>query len=262
MYGAAPRITPEVLDYLIARDNLQIDEERRMNILNNSYYTNYAAYHGVRPYVTLHHALTRLHFQAFPADETCDSVTIEDIQISCRNKAHLWVVRQKTDQLGISFDEERAYVPLMEPAPTDNPDSIGFTKYVPLRTETNTVNWKPEYAGNEWKDNPPTPIGGDLLVSTDSVYRMKLTYRQTLRNIDPNTGKNILNRYTSTYDLYAPEVDASFDEQHQRHMYLPGHTYHINIGVYGQRRIEISTGIEGWEDGGTFLPNDEDDIRD
>ena len=258
MFGAAPRITPEVLDYLIAKDNLQIDEERRNNILNNSYYTNYAAYHGVRPYVTLHHALTRLHFQAFPADETCDSVTIESIEISCRNKAHLWVVRPRADQLGVTFDEERNYVPLMEPASTERDDSLGITKYVPLSTDHNTVSWKKEYEGNDWKKNPPTSIGGDLLVSTDSVYRMRLTYRQTLRNKDSNTGQNIVNRHTATYDLYAPTSDLSYDEELQRHMYLPGHTYNINIGVYGLRSIVINTGMEGWEEGEDLPPNEEE----
>jgi len=258
MYGAAPRITPEVLDYLITKDNLQVDEERRNNILNNSYYTNYAAYHGVRPYIKLHHALTRLRFQAFPADETCDSVTIENIEVLCHNKAHLWVVRPNTDQIGITFDDEYNYVPLREPAKTSNPDSLGITKYVPLSTENNTVSWKEGYNNSDWKLNPPTAIGGDLLISTDSVYRMKLTYRQTLRNKDPNTGQNIINRFTSTYDLYAPLTDLSFDKKLQRHMYLPGHTYNINIGIYGMRAIVINTGMEGWESGEDIPPNDED----
>ena len=260
MYGSAPRITPEVLDYLISKDNLQIDEEQRNNIINNSYYTNYAAWHGVRPYVQLHHALTRLRFQAFPADETCDSVTIESIEVECRNQAHLWVVRPRLEQIGITFDPEYNFVSLMDPHPSQNPDSIGKLQYVPLRTETNTVTWKPEFAGHDWKENPPTPIGGDLLVSTDSVYRMRLTYRQTLRNKDPKTGLNIVNKHTATYDLYAPKVDESFDPKLQRHMYLPGHTYHINIGVYGLRTIVVNTGMVGWEQGEDIPPNDEDEF--
>jgi hypothetical protein len=258
MYGAAPRITPEVLDYLIEKDNLVIEEESRKNIINNSYYTNYAAYHGVRPYVTLHHALTRLRFQAFPADETCDSVTIESIEVQCRNKAHLWVVRPKADNIGISFDDEYNFIPLMEPVKTLNPDSVGITKFGPLSTENNTVTWNKDYTGSDWKDNPPTPIGGDMLVSTDSVYRLKLTYRQTLRNINPLTGKNIVNRNTATYDLPAPKVKESFDERLQRYMYLPGHTYHVNIGVYGLRAIVINTSTDGWEEGEDLPPNEEE----
>ena len=257
MYGVAPRITPEVLDYLIEKDNLQIDEEQRNNILNNSYYTNYAAWHGVRPYVTLHHALTRLRFQAFPADETCDSVTIESIAIYCRNSAHLWVVRPNSDDLGITFDEERDYVSLMDPFPSQHPDSIGKYNYVPLRAEGNTVSWDKNY-GSDWKKNPPTPIGGDLLVSTDSVYRMRLVYYQTLRNKDLQTGKNIVSRNTAYYDLKAPTVKESFDNKLQQYMYLPGHTYHINIGVYGMRAIVVNSGMDGWEEGEDLPPNEEE----
>ena len=260
MYGVAPRLTPAVLDYLTEKDNLMIGEESRTRIINNSYYTGYAAYYGVRPYVQLHHALTRLRFQAFPADATCDSVTIESIEVQCRNKAHLWIVRPNNGDLGITFEPEYNYVTLMDPYPSQAPDSIGKYPYVPLDTETNTVTWKPEYEGTDWKENPPTTIGGDMLVSTDSVYRMKLTYRQTLRNKNPLTGKNIVNRMTSTYDLYAPETDLSYDANAGRHMYLPGHTYNINIGIYGLRAIVVNTGMEGWQQGEDIPPNDEDDF--
>lgn len=259
MYGVAPRLTPEVVDYLVVKDNLVMDETQRNNIINNSYYTNYAAYHGVRPYVTLRHALTRLRFQAYPADETCDSVTIESIEVQFRNKAHLWVVRPRSEELGITFDSVYNYVPLMEdPYSPENRDSVGKYDYVPLSTESNTVTWKPEYEGNDWKENDPTPIGGDMLVASDSVYRMKLTYRQTLRNINPYTGQNIVNRNTATYDLYAPQVKESFDHKLQRYMYLPGHTYHINIGVYGLRAIVVNTSTDGWEQGEDLPPNEEE----
>ena len=260
MYGMAPRITPEVLTYLIDKDGLQIEPEQRRRIENNSYYTNYAAYYGVHPYIQLHHALTRLHFQAIPRDATCDSVTIESIEVSCRNKALLWVVRPNSDELGITFEPEYNFVSLMDPHPTQHPDSIGKYNYVPLQTETNTVSWKPEYEGLDVDDIPKTPIGGDMLIATDSIYRMKLTYRQTLRNRDPNTGLNIVNRHTAYYNLVAPDVPESFDEKAGRYMFLPGHTYNVNIGVFGLRVIEVSTGLEGWEPGEEIPPNDEDEF--
>lgn len=260
MYGSAPKLTSEVLDELIRKDNLEIDEESRNHILNIGYYSSYAAYHGVKPYVSLKHALTRLRFMAYPADQTCDSVTIEAIEILAHNKAHLWVVRPHTNEIGLTFDTERAYVSLMDHSSTTHPDSVGILPYEPLRAAGNTVDWKPEYEGKEWKENPATIIGGDMLVPTDSVFRMKLTYRQTLKNINPQTGKNIENRNTATYDLKAPQVDVSYDERLRRHMYLPGHTYHINIGIYGMRPIVVNTGVDGWEQGEDIPPNDEDDF--
>jgi hypothetical protein len=149
---------------------------------------------------------------------------------------------------------------MMDHNATTHPDSVGILPYQPMRTKGNTVNWQPEYEGNDWKDNPPTIIGGDLLLPTDSVFRMKLTYRQTLINKDPRTGENIVNRNTTTYDLRAPEVDVSYDERLRRYMYLPGHTYHINIGVYGLRPIVVNTGVDGWEEGEDIPPNSEDEF--
>lgn len=260
MYGSAPKLTSDVLDELIRKDNLEIDGENRNHILNIGYYSSYAAYHGVKPYVSLKHALTRLRFMAYPADETCDSVTIESIEILAHNKAHLWVVRPHTNEIGLTFEPERAYIPLMDHSATTHPDSVGALPYEPLRTEGNTVTWKDEYAGNDWKKNPPTIIGGDMLVPMDSVFRMRLTYRQTLRNKNPITGNNIVNRMTTTYDLSAPKTDFSYDSKAGRYMYLPGHTYHINIGVYGLRAIAVNTGIEGWQDGEDIPPNDEDEF--
>ena len=260
MYGYAPKLTSDVLDSLIIKDNLVIEDVQRNHILNIGYYSSYAAYHGVRPYVNLKHALTRLRFMAYPADATCDSVTIEAIEILAHNKVHLWVARPNAGEVGLTFEPERAYVPLMDHNATTHPDSVGILPYQPLRTEGNTVNWQPEYEGNGWKDNPPTIIGGDMLVPTDSVFRMKLTYRQTLKNIDPTTGKNITNRNTTTYDLRAPQVDVSYDERLRRYMYLPGHTYHINIGVYGLRSIVVNTDVDGWGQGEDIPPNDEDDF--
>ena len=260
VYGYAPKLTSAVLDSLIVKDNLEIDAENRNHILNIGYYSSYAAYHGVRPYVSLKHALTRLRFMAFPADQTCDSVTIEGIEILAHNKAHLWVARPNAGEVGLTFEPERAYVQLMDHNATTHPDSIGSLPYEPLRTEGNTVNWKPEYAGKDWKENPPTIIGGDMLVPTDSVFRMKLYYKQTLRNIDPKTGQNIENHNSATYDLRAPEIDVSYDERLRRYMYLPGHTYHINIGIYGLRPILVNTELEGWEEGEDIPPIDEFEI--
>ena len=260
MYGYAPKLTSDVLDSLIIKDNLEIEEEQRNHILNIGYYSSYAAYHGVRPYINLKHALTRLRFMAYPADATCDSVTIESIEILAHNKAHLWVARPNVNDVGLTFEPERAYVAMMDHNATTHPDSVGIMPYQPLRTEGNTVNWQPEYEGNDWKDNPPTIIGGDMLLPTDSVFRMKLTYRQTLINKDPRTGENIVNRNTTTYDLRAPEVDVSYDERLRRYMYLPGHTYHINIGVYGLRPIVVNTSVDGWEEGEDIPPNSEDEF--
>ena len=74
------------------------------------------------------------------------------------------------------------------------------------------------------------------------------------------TGKNQISRNTTTYDLPAPKVDVSYDERLRRYMYLPSHTYHINIGIYGLRPIVVNTGLDGWEEGEEIEPNSEEDF--
>ena len=231
------------------------------NILNIGNYCGYAAYHGVQPHIKLKHGLVRLRFRAYPADQSCDSVTIEDIQVYSKYKAHMWVVNDDVNKLGVTFDDDRRYLVLRDSNYTKNRDSIGIAPYEPLHIEGNTVNYTKETVRDtaNWKNNVPTFIGGDLLVAPDSVYRIKLTYRQTLRNINKDTGENLINRNSTVYDFPAPEIAEARDENGV-FWYLPSHTYYINIGVFGLRPIVITGGVDGWEEGEEIPPNTEDEF--
>ena len=260
MYGHSERLSKALLDSICLMENFNLDDDEKQTILNIRNYSAYAAYHGIAPHIKLQHGLVRLRFQAFPADASCDSVTIESIEIYSKYKTHLRVVADDFAKLGLTFDEDRRYLVLQDSNYTANRDSMGLLPYESLHTEGNTVSWKPEYEEHaDWRDNHPTFIGGDLLVAPDSVYRMKLTYRQTLRNYDKKTGKNLINRVSSTYDLPAPQLVQSLDENGS-YWYLPSHTYHVNIGVFGLRAIVVNTSVEGWEEGEIFEPNTEDEF--
>lgn len=261
MAGAAPTLTPDVLDSSYSEISRNLTREERDHILNVGNYSDFAAQRGIHPYVNLKHQLVRLRFKAFPADRSCDSVFIESIRIKAKHTGKLYVVTPYPDNIGLVMDEDRAWLDLHEIHPTRHRDSLGLVPLVlPLDTVVNHVSWSEDMAGNEWIDNPATIIGADMMVPQDSLYEMEMTYRQVLRSKDPETGNNKITRSSVYFKVPAPIIPLDLNEADQQYYYRKGYTYNINIGIYGLRLVELNVDLEGWKDGGVIIPSDEDYI--
>lgn len=256
MVGAAPLLTPEVLDTAYAEISRNLTREERDHILNVGNYSDFAAQRGIHPYVPLKHQLARLQFRAFPADWSCDSVFIESINIECLHSGKLYVAAPDREQIGFRLDSSRVWQPLQEIHPTLHKDSLGVTPYIlPLDTVRNHVSWK-EGMSETWINNQWVVVGGDMMVPEDTLLMMELTYRQILRTYDAE-GKNKISRITAKYKLPAPKTPLCYDERTQKYLYKRGYKFNVNIGVYGLRPIEIYTTVDGWEDGGEIPISDE-----
>ena len=254
MAGVAPLLTPEVLDTAYAEISRNLTREERDHILNVGNYSDFAAQRGIHPYVALKHQLARLRFQAFPADMSCDSVYIESIEIEGLHSGKLYVATPNPEAIGFRMDSARTWMPLREIHPTKHRDSLGVTPLIlPLDTISNHVSWEDGMSSENWSRNPPVVIGADMMMPQDTLFMMRLTYKQVLRRIDPDTGKNCYNRVTSLYRLPAPETPVNFDEEQRKYFYRRGFVYNINIGVYGLRPLEVFTEIDGWGDGGDIV---------
>ena len=259
MAGAAPLLTPEVLDTVYAEISKNLTREERDHILNIGNYSDFAAQRGIHPYVPLKHQLARLQFRAFPADRSCDSVFIEKIEIEGLHSGKLYVAAPDPDAIGFRMDDDRTWMPLREIPATKHRDSLGVTPLVlPLDTVLNHVSWTEEMSDIDWTRNKPTVIGGDMMMPEDTLLMMRLVYRQILRNKDPETGQNYLKKVNATYKLPAPQTPINFDEEKQKYRYRRGYLYNINIGVYGLRPIEVSVTLEGWKDGEEIIIEKED----
>jgi hypothetical protein len=257
MAGAAPLLTPEVLDTAYAEISRNLTREERDHILNVGNYSDFAAQRGIHPYVPLKHQLARLRFQGFPADRSCDSVFIESIEIEGMHSGKLYVATPNSDNIGLHMDSTRAWIPLHEIHPTKHRDSLGLVPLMlPLDTLRNHVSWIDGMSDVDWTKNKPTVIGGDMMIPEDTLLMMHLVYRQILRNKDPETGLNKINRVEANYKLPAPQTPISFDEEKRKYKYRRGFVYNINIGVYGLRPLEVIVTTGNWIDGGTIIIED------
>jgi hypothetical protein len=260
MVGHAPQLTPEVLDSNYAEIVGRLPKDSRNKILNIGNYSDVAASWSIHPYINMEHKLVRLRFLTYPADRSCDSVIIEKIEIECRNKGQFYVVAPYQDNVGFRPGDERNFISLHDINPTENRDSVGIAPYVlPLDTvNRNKVLWAEGMSETNWLENPFTLIGGDMLVPQDSVFKMRLTYRQVLRNHSPQTGMYNYSRVTTLYRLPAPKVPVSIDPVTRQYVYRAGYVYNINLGVYGLRPIEVSTELDGWGNGGDIeIPSEQ-----
>ena len=250
MYGHAPHLSPSVLNEQYA--NIQLTAEQRYHVLNTGDYSSFASHVGIDPIIDLNHGLTRIQFLAYPGDRSADNITITGIELESRYKGHLVAAARSLNENTLTFDDDRTYLSLK----ASNPDGEGTSPYLPLEKGGNTVQWEEGMSENHWSENPPTRIGGDLLLPTDSVYAMILHYSQKLHE-----GKNGKRNVSLYYRLPAPQTEQSLNEYTGKYMYKPGYIYNVKIGVFGLRKIEIGVTIEGqeWESGGeiTIGPDDE-----
>lgn len=263
MVGVAPVLTPDVLDDSYAEISRNLTREERDHILNVGNYSDYAATRGIHPYVPLKHHLVRLRFLAYPADRSCDSVFIESIEIEGKHCGKLYVATPNPDAIGFRMDTMRTWIPLKEIHPTLHRDSMGVTPYIlPLDTVRNHVSWIDGVSSFEWMKNEPTIIGGDMMMPEDSVYMMRLIYRQILNEKNSETGQDRINRVKASYILSAPRAKVNYDEKTEQYIYRRGYMYEINIGVFGLRQAEVNVSLGGWTDGGIIEIDDEGEFYD
>ena len=250
MVGAAPKLTPFVLD--TQYPNVRLSATERDRILNIGNYSTYAARLGIHPRISLHHLMSQLCFYAYPADETAVDIGIESIEIDGCHDGRLFVAAPHIDNVGFIPNGNRSYISLMD----KNPDGNQQSPYVTLSADRNTVNWTAGMDRSQWQNNPSTHIGGDMMVAPDSIYRMRITYRQMLKRLNPTTGQPDVVRVTAHYRLLAPMIDSCYDPQKRMFMFKPGQIYNINIGVFGMQHLEIIVTLGGWIDGGDATGGD------
>ncbi len=250
LVGASPKLTPAVLDENYASVKLSAND--RNMVLNVGNYSALAARLGIHPIVSAHHVMSRLCFYAYPADNTAVDIGIESIEIESHNQGKFYVAGQNPDGVGFYPSEQRSYIPLMD----KNPDGGIHSPYVPLSPERNTVNWKNGMDSKIWQNNPSTHVGGDMMLAPDSIYRMRITYVQTLKSTNPKTGEPSKAHVTAEYRLLVPHLDACIDPQTSRYMFRAGQIYNINIGVFGMNKIEIIVTLGGWIEGGSVVADD------
>lgn len=87
---------------------------------------------------------------------------------------------------------------------------------------------------------------------------MEITYTQLLKSVDEITGERKKQTLTAVFTMPAPKIKAqTYDEVTDSYWFGAGQTFNINIGVYGMRPIDCTATLNGWEDGGEIIIDDE-----
>lgn len=180
---------------------------------------------SIQPELKFKHLLTRFTFCVQGGDvNTCDpetGIAVDSIIVYSKSQGQLVVAYTGEDREQISFAEELDSLVLME---RENSDELN-KPLVPMNSVIpQIVNGTPAL----------TPVGDALIVAPAEKYNIRIVLHQNV-NRNENSGELLETRYTYTDEL---PVRAGG--------YLSGHSYKVNIKLWGLQRIELTTTLEPW----------------
>ena len=214
------------------------------------YFSAYSARRNVHPDLEFKHLLTRLNFQVIggnqaacydgletPGEETCVRVT--SIKIYSKTTGELVIAKRVLDENNdtivatgaLRFTDEKDSLTLMqrEDPSNANENLVAMDEVLPT--------WN-----NEESKADVVQAGEAMLVAPDSNYVIKITLKQ---RVPENTSEEgtVADYADKTY-VMEDVVDLADG------MFLAGHSYNVNIYVYGLQKIDINASLTPWEEGG------------
>lgn len=216
-----------------------------------------------------------------------DEIRIKDIKIYSRTKGQLVAEYKKVD--GNAKGQDSVIVCKLVVSENDNPyDSLSLKKRATGATEsdslvaltdgtagtkftgiqhvvggTSTTDWTPmgiaivNKSAAKW-----TALGEALLVMpNDSVYEMDITIEQTVYGREDVDGDGIADTQEikeATIKGLKIEANKVLNGAHATsegenagiQKFLAGHSYNVRVQVYGLSKIEVTTTLEPWVNGG------------
>lgn len=203
-------------------------------------FSAFSARHNVQPNLTFKHLLTRLTFAVKAGSEdVCDSATgihIDAIKVLSQATGKLIAVHTKAVDSLLVFDGTIDTLSLMQrKAGAKNSDSLVTLssiqpKWNKTLNQTDTVN-----------------IGEALLVAPASSYKMTIYISQELPiSLDTKQGrKKISYSYSADITNIAKRFQAA-------------NSYNVILTLYGLQKIDVTTTLTPWTDGGNVEITPED----
>ena len=242
MAGVAPTMSIHLLNSRYSDEEIwHLTDDERQAIASIGGYSAYASRHGVDPIIDLHHQLARLRFRAFPGNFNCQGITITGLKRYSHRTGKLVVAARNPTDVKIAVTGERDTLYLHE----NSPD--GMLPCAPF--EEKTVEWREDEASFSVTDRTALILGSDLMLIPEERYDMYLDYRQLIGDRE-NSAKQEMRYYRGSYQLYPSKTSDNYDEAMGSYVFKPGKVYDIGIIIYGLERIEVTSSIETWKDGG------------
>ena len=221
----------------------EITRETKDGIIERMY-SAYAARNGVQPNITFKHLLTRLTFQAQArTKDACDpdeGVRIEKVMIKSKYKGTLTLaytdavttITNYKDQIQVDDDMKELY--LKDKVKDADGNLTELTPVIPT--------WDDEHNKANKVD-----IGESIMIPAADEYELIFYLKQYKKT--STDGQLVPIPYEMPYTLHAPN-SLSFEQ---------GTSYNVLVTINGLEKIEITTTLEHWNDGGDININPEDE---
>ena len=233
-------------DLMTAKAELTSEQQetmRQQTGKENNYYSAFAARRNVQPQLNFHHELTRLTFtvtanSAIEADET-SGVYITGIKVYSKDKGNLIVAytpdtKLNSDTTLAVFSEDSAALVLKARAK----DASANQSLVDISADNGNIV-HPDYDATK---STPKSVGEALIVAPSDSFTIVVNMKQHVLTYHDPSGKE--------QDRFE---DKTFSQRAvirpKKGGFLKGHSYNVNIKIYGLEDIQISTTLSPWIEG-------------
>lgn len=235
-------------DLMTAKAELTEDQQKTMSAQTGkeeNYYSAFAARRNVQPVLNFHHELTRLTFtvtanSAAEADAE-KGVYITGIQVQSKDKGKLIVAytpdtKLTSDDTLAVFGPDSTFLSLK----ARKAGASAKDELVEINDDNNNTvhpDWDEDNSTSHAKN-----VGDALMVAPSDHYTIVVNMKQkALTYHDPDGIKP---------DVY---TDKTFTQKAtvklSKGTFLKGHSYNVNIKIYGLEDIQISTTLTPWVKG-------------
>lgn len=201
--------------------SLGLESEEELAQFGNWCFSDYSARYGIIPVLNFRHALTRINFDIYPAEEGCNRVIIDHVTVTTRDSCVFTVASADSvgHPLGVDFssDEKDVEMFLREADGTALNDTLYHTSYY--------GDFKEDIL-----ERPSLRLGGGLLLPPDSEYKFTFYTK--------------VNGYTDTNISYLTVRPKKTDT------FLAGSNYIVRIAMNDLTPVLFDADVDPWGDGG------------
>lgn len=215
-------------------------------------FSSWAARRGVQPVLNFKHLLTRLTFEIVAGDslaagkgENLSAIRVTNIRVYSKKTGSLIIAYTPDatveNQIAWTPGQEYAPLELKERLDGDTPDKqlVALATNGVIQPTWNSLT----------HESDTLKVGEALLVSPEDEYAFEIVLEQ-----DALTSKNA----DAQMETISRVVPATITRENSS--FLAGHSYRVQVKLYGLQEISISTALTAWtDDPETIFINPEDE---
>lgn len=234
-----------------AEDVLKMTDETGTDLSARAF-SSWAARRGVQPVLDFKHLLTRLTFEIVAGDslaagkgENLSAIRVTNIRVKSKATGSLIIAYTQNatveNQIAWAADQEYRALELKERLTGDTPDKelVALATNGVIQPTWNSLT----------EESDTVKVGEALLVSPEDQYEFEIALEQ-----DAYTSKGD-NAQMETISRVVPATITRDNSS-----FLAGHSYRVQVKLYGLQEISISTALTAWtDDPETIFINPEDE---